>query len=825
MTDVVRDGYTDGVVDCNPTNNPTLESVVAERYSRRQTLFGGVSAIAAATFGGMLLTACGDDNKAPVVSAGTNASTSSGRVVTLAGTATDKDQITVAWTQVSGPTVTLTNADTNTATFIAPAVSAATPLVFEFKATDSHNKFTTAQTTVTVSPAALSFNSLAKSLDDVVKVPEGYSVSILYRLGDPLTAAAAAYANDGTDTGFNARGGDHHDGMHYFGLAASGATPDRASNTRGLLVMNHENITQVYLHANGPTSVGGVRPEGEALKEMEAHGVAVVEVSRASSGAWSYNQASSLNRRITPLTPTVFNGPVRGNALLRTRFSNAGTDGRGTINNCANGFTAWTTYLTCEENWAGYFRRAAGDNVVRGGTTAKSVIGLNRYGIADGASGSYGWASVVAADASSTIYSRWNASATGAAADGTADFRNEPNQFGWVVEIDPYDPTKAPRKRTALGRFGHEGCWPSAFVAGRKPAFYMGDDSRGEYLYKFISAQPWAEADATATDRLAIGDKYLDAGTLYVAKFNADGTGTWMPLLFGSGPLTAANATYPFADQADVLTHARLAADALGATKMDRPEWTAINPATGEMYLTLTNNNATVRPLTGTDAANPRHYNDPKGAANTAQRGNPNGHIIRLRETGDTSEATSFNWDIFLFGADSADSNADVNISGLDASNDFSSPDGLWFGRPSNTTGQVNPLLWIQTDDGALTDRTNNQMLVALPGTVGDGGTRTITNVGDGGATRTQATIVGKAATTGTLKRFLVGPKGCEITGIDSTPDGRSIFVNIQHPGEDGSLATLQSSWPATQGGGSSTARPRSATIVITKNDGGIVGY
>lgn len=820
-----HDGYTDGNVDCNPTDNPTLETMVAQRYSRRQTLFGGVSAIAAATFGGMLLSACGSD-AAPKVRAGQSGTATSGKLVTLAGTATDADIVaSLSWTQVSGPSVTLDGANGNNATFIAPAVSTATPLVFRFTATDTKGKISTADTTITVSPAALSFNSLAKSLDDVVKVPEGYAVSVLYRMGDPLNAATPAYANNGTDSGFSARGGDHHDGMYYFGLAATGTARDDNSNARGLLVMNHENITQVYLHPNGPTSTGGVRPEAEALKEMEAHGVAVVEVSRGSTGTWSYNQASTLNRRITPLTPAVFNGPVRGNALLRTRFSPAGTDGRGTVNNCANGFTAWASYLTCEENWAGYFRRPTGDNALRGGATAKSVVALNRYGISEGASGSYGWASVVPADAASTIYARWNAGASGAAVDGTADFRNEPNQFGWVVEIDPYDPTRAPRKRTALGRFGHEGCWPSAFVAGRKPAFYMGDDSRGEYLYKFVSAQAWTAADASATDRLAIGDKYLDAGTLYVARFDAAGTGTWMPLVFGSGPLTAANATYAFADQADVLTNVRLAADALGATKMDRPEWTAINPVTGEMYLTLTNSNATFRPLSGTDAANPRHYNDPRGSANTAQRGNPNGHILRLKESGDSSEATTFNWDVYLFGADSADSNADVNISGLDASNDFSSPDGLWFGRPSNTTGQVNPLLWIQTDDGAFTDRTNNQMLVALPGKVGDGAAKTITNVGEGGATRTQATIVGKAATTGTLKRFLVGPKGCEITGIDSTPDGRSLFVNIQHPGEEGSLTTLQSSWPATQGGTSTTARPRSATIVITRTDGGVVGY
>ncbi|ATE63012.1 PhoX family protein [Rhizorhabdus dicambivorans] len=820
MTETANHGYTDGVVDCNPTDNPTLESIVAERYSRRQTLFGGVSAIAAATMGGMLVSACGSDNEAPVVTAGANATVSAGRLVTLTGTATDKQEVSVGWTQVSGPAVTLQNANTNNASFIAPAVSASTPLVFEYKATDSKGKAATAQTTITVTPAVLGFTAVPKGFDDLVKVPDGYTVSILYRLGDPIDAATPAFANNGTDTGFSKRAGDHHDALYYYGLAATGNARDDNNSARGLLVMNHENITQVYLHANGPTSTGGIRPEAEVLKEMECHGVSVIEVTRSTAG-WNYVQGSTLNRRTTPLTPVSFTGPARGNALLSTRFSTAGTDGRGTVNNCANGFSFWGTYLTCEENWAGYFRRAAGDNAVRGGATAKDVVSLNRYGIPEGASGSYGWSTVVPADAASTVYARWNASATGASA--AADFRNEPNQFGWVVELDPYDPTKAPRKRTALGRFGHEGCWPSNVVAGRKPAFYMGDDARGEYLYKFVSAQPWVAADANATDRLAIGDKYLDAGTLYVARFAADGTGTWLPLVFGQGGLTASNPSYPFADQADVLVNARLAGDVLGATKMDRPEWTAVNPVTGEVYLTLTNNNATVRPLAGTDAANPRHYNDPR--AGVAQRGNPNGHIIRLKETGDSSEATSFNWDIYLFGADSAEADANnVNISGLDASNDFSSPDGLWFARPQNASGLVNPLLWIQTDDGAFTDRTNNQMLVAIPGRVGDGAAKVITNTGADGTTRNQLTYPGKAATQATLKRFLVGPKGCELTGVDSTPDGRTLFVNIQHPGEDGNLTTLQSSWPATQGGGSSTARPRSATIVITKNDGGIVG-
>lgn len=826
MRDSVSAGYSDGDVDTNVSDNPTLSSIVAERYSRRQTLFGGISATAMAVFGTSMLAACGGDDAAvqpgPLVSAGSNSSTSSGRVVTLTGTASapTAGALTSGWTQTAGPPVTLTGADTATATFLAPSVASSTDLKFTYTASDG-SRSTTAETTITVTPAVLGFNAVAKSLDDVVTVPAGYTATVLYRLGDPLAANVPAYANNGTDTDFLNRAGDQHDALYYFGLAATGTGRDDNSSQRGLLVMNHENIVPAYMHPNGPTSPGGIRPEAEALKEIEAHGVSVVEVSHNGNRVWSYNQGSSLNRRVTPNTPVVFNGPVRGNALLRTLHSPDGTQGRGTINNCANGHTSWGTSLTCEENWAGYFKRAtATDNPARaaaGGINPKSVTSLTRYGVTSG-SGNFSWSTVTPA-AGGTLYSRWNAAMNAAtAADGTGDFRNEPNHFGWVVEMDPYDPNAVPRKRTALGRMGHEGCWPSKFVSGVKPAFYMGDDGRNEYLYKFVSATAWNTADAARTDRLAVGDKYLDTGTLYAAKFNADGSGTWLPLVFGTGALTAANATYPFADQADVLTNARLAADAVGATKMDRPEWTAVNPVTGEVYLTLTNTNAASRPLAQTDAANPRHYNDPKGA--TAQFGNPNGHIIRLREAGDTSEAATFTWDIYAFGA-GADLNAtNINLSGLDATNDFSSPDGLWFGRPSNASGLVKPVLWIQTDDGAYTDVTNCMMLAAMPGSVGDGGTRTITNTDQAGGNATQATRVGAAPGTN-LRRFLVGPKQAEITGVDSTPDGRTLFVNIQHPGEDGTATAFGSNWPASQTGG--TGRPRSATVVITKNDGGVV--
>ncbi|MDT8757105.1 PhoX family phosphatase [Sphingomonas psychrotolerans] len=814
-------GYTDGDVDTNNSGNVTLNELAAQRLSRRQTLRGG-SAIVAATLGSSVLAACDsadvENAPAPSVSAGAATTTTAGRIVTLTGTS--GDGAAVSWTQTGGPAVTLNGATGNTVTFLAPSVASATVLTFQFAAANG-SAAATATTTVTVNPAQLGFAAVAKNKLDVVTVPAGYKVQVINRTGDPIAATVPAYKNDGTDTNFAQRIGDHGDALYWYGLAATGTARDATSSTRGLIVQNHENINIQYLHPAGPTNntTAGPRPEAEAIKEIECHGVSVTEAVEGANRSWSVVQGSTLNRRITPNTPVVFSGPAKGSDLLKTLYSTTGTAGRGTINNCANGTTPWGTAITCEENWAGYFRRPSADVA---GRSAKELTALSRYGVTG--NGNFSWATVVPADSTNTIFRRWNATVSAGAATG--DFRNEPNQFGWVVEIDPYDPTKAPRKRTALGRLGHEGCWPGNFVAGRKPAWYMGDDSRREYLYKFVSATAWVAADATATDRLAIGDKYLDAGTLYVAKFNADGTGTWLPLIFGQNGIDGTNPAYAFADQADVLVNARLAADKAGATPMDRPEWTAVNPVTGEVYLTLTNNNAAGRPLNGTDAANPRHYSDPFGPTNTAQFGNPNGHIIRLKETGDTTEATSFAWDIYLFGAGADLDAANINISGLTADQDFSSPDGLYFSRPTNAAGQVKPLLWIETDDGAYTDVTNCMLLAAMPGGVGDGGARTITNTGTGGVTATQATRVGAAPTAATLKRFLVGPVECEITGIDTTPDGRTIFVGIQHPGEGGTPAAPTSHWPDSQATGTAGAavRPRSAVVVITKDDGGVVG-
>lgn len=671
----------------------------------------------------------------------------------------------------------------------------------------------------------LGFTAVAKAVADVVSVPTGYTASIFYALGDPITAGATAFKNDGTDADFDNRAGDHHDGMAYFGLSSGGQRDDEGS-ARGLLAMNHEATSQgggevasAFVHANGGTNTLP-RPAAEIDREVPLHGVSVIEVAKT-SGNWGYVQASAFNRRVTPLTPVELSGPARGNALMKTLYSTAGTQARGTLNNCGCGVTPWGTYLTGEENWAGYFTRGAADDAAR---ADRSVVSLQRYGRNQGASSRHGWETGGAADQ----YARWNIGKTGASTDGSDDYRNELNTFGYMVEIDPYDKAKAIKKRTALGRFAHESGSFSKLVAGKPLAVYMGDDSRGEYIYKFVSTANWDAADAQASDRVATGDKYLDAGKLYVAKFAADGSGQWIELNI-SNALISGYATYAFADQADVVINARLAADAVGATKMDRPEWCAVHPTTGEIYYTLTNNsNRKVEPASGSqmavDAANPRSYKDAyEGVEGSA--GNINGHIIRIAEQGGEGAATTFSWDVYLFGAQSDADATTINLSSLTADQDFSSPDGLWF---SKNTG----VCWIQTDDGSYTDVTNCMMLAGIPGQVGDGTQATLNYTLADTTTLAITTRVGKKPAADTLKRFLVGPKDCELTGCAETPDGKTLFVNIQHPGESITSATVAdpssytSHWPgnAGYGAGGATARPRSATLAITKNDGGRVG-
>ncbi|MBU1816080.1 MAG: PhoX family phosphatase [Gammaproteobacteria bacterium] len=665
-------------------------------------------------------------------------------------------------------------------------------------------------------PKLLGFGAVPKSLADVVAVPAGYTASVLFALGDPIASGVAAYKNDGTDGDFDKRAGDHHDGMEWFGLGADGKRNDNATE-RGLLAINHEattdeKLSSFFLHANGGTSTLP-RPAAEVDKETAIHGIAVIEVAK-SGGKWSYVQNSAQNFRLTSLSPIEIAGPARGNAQLITKFSPTGTMTRGTLNNCGTGKTPWGTFLTGEENWFGYFTRGAADDAARGND--KSVTSLKRYGRNQGAASRHGWETGGADDK----YQRWNNSKTGASANGSDDYRNEMNGMGYIVEIDAYDKTRSAKKRTALGRFAHESAAFGKVEAGKPLSIYMGDDSRGEYIYKFVSTALWSAADANAADRMAVGDKYMDSGKLYAAKFNADGTGTWVELSLSNTAISGYSA-YSFADAADIAINTRIAADAVGATKMDRPEWNAVNPANGEIYFTLTNNsNRSVNP-TGSqylpDAANPRAYTDMKGTS--SQNGNPNGHLVRMKEGAST---TSFSWDVYLFGAEAGADKAMVNISALTADQDFSSPDGLVF---SKATG----ICWIQTDDGAYTDVTNCMMLAAVPGSVGDGAKKTLSYTKADGSKLDIVTPVGKAATDSTLKRFLVGPKGSEITGLTETPDGKAIFVNIQHPGEGTAMANVgdatkyQSQWPSNAGYGAGK-RPRSATIVITKNDGGVIG-
>jgi secreted PhoX family phosphatase len=729
--------------DSNTSPNPTFDSVLQARLSRRGVLRG-----AAALLGGLGLSACGSD-----------------------------DDVVAA----------------------APAP---------------------APTPTPAAPRLLGFSAVPKSLADRLSVPVGYTATVLYALGDPLTAATPAYKNDGTDGDYANRAGDHHDGMEWFGLNADGK-PSATATERGLLGINHEattdeQLSSFFLHANGGTSTLP-RPASEVDKELAIHGVSVVEV-RKTAGKWATVQASTFNRRFTQLTPIEMSGPARGHALLKTKYSPDGTKTRGTLNNCGTGKTPWGTLLTGEENWFGYFFRDAADDTARGND--KSVTALKRYGRNAGAASRHGWESAGTDD----IYARWNNSKLGASTDGTDDFRNEMNTFGYMVEIDPYQPSSTARKRTGLGRFAHENATFGKVEAGKPVTVYMGCDARNEYLYKFVSTATWAAADADPADRMATGTKYLDSGKLYVAKFSADGSGQWVELSI-TNPAIAGYATYAFADQAEILIQTRLAADAVGATKMDRPEWGAVNPATGEFYLTLTNNsNRRVDPTGSSqlapDGPNPRVYTDMKGTS--SQAGNPNGHILRMKEGAGGGAGATFTWDVYLFGAQADAPTDKVNLSKLTGDQDFSSPDGLVF-TPS--TG----LCWIQTDDGAYTDVTNCMMLAAVPGQVGDGGKVTLSYPKADGSTRTVDTYVGKAPTADTLKRFLVGPAGCEITGLCETPDGKALFVNIQHPGETtkqsdiGDPTKYTSQWPSNAGYGAGK-RPRSATIVITKDDGGRIG-
>lgn len=615
------------------------------------------------------------------------------------------------------------------------------------------------------SSALLGFKAVPISEADTVVVPEGYTARVLIPWGEPITGTYPAYSLDNTGAEQAMQVGSHHDGMHFFPI--DGESPYEGSSTDGLLVVNHEYVEPRYMHRAAVGTavdsemvpmVGDQREADQVLKELNGHGVSIVRVQKQADGSWAMVR-DPLNHRVTALTPAELTGPVRGSDLVKTKYSPDGTRTRGTLNNCAHGVTPWNTYMAAEENWAGYFRNG---DTVPGNQGPESSLPREhaRYGVATGVS-RYGWE---LANSGADEFIRFDASTK--AASPTQDYRNEPNTFGWMVEIDPFDPTSTPKKRTALGRFAHEGVVFQPAIAGQPVICYSGDDARFEYIYRYVSAQPYDPATAS-------GD-LLDEGTLSVAKFNADGTGEWVALVFGENGLTPENG---FTSQADVLVNTRLAADFVGATKMDRPEWGAVDPATKMVYFTLTNNSR--RSEEQVDAANPRPSNEW-------------GHIIRWAETGGNPAADTFEWDLFVLAGPEADSK-DLAGSSLNEENKFICPDGLWFDASSR--------LWIQTDigessqnKGAYAEFGNNQMLAADP-------------------------------TTGEIRRFLTGPIGQEITGVVTTPDMRTMFINVQHPGasvseEDFATGNLNARWPDQN----PAIYPRSATVVITKDDGGIIG-
>ncbi|MBN9427495.1 MAG: PhoX family phosphatase [Burkholderiales bacterium] len=612
---------------------------------------------------------------------------------------------------------------------------------------------------------ALGFQSLPVSMTDACVVPAGYVAHVLGPWGTPLDDNAAAWDPNGNNTSHDLlhSTGMHHDGMHYF--------PIDGSSAEGLLAVNHEYIDEVALHPSGPTAPNGKRPAEEARKEINAHGVAILHI-RKTSGRWNIVKNSRYNRRFTSATPMSLAGPVRASDWVKTPFSPNGSQVRGTNNNCGNGHTPWGTYLTCEENWAACFKNSA-----------EQPREQKRVGVPS-ASGRYKW-ETAAGDPSEVNgeFARFDITPTGA--DALQDWRNEINGFGYIVEIDPFDPSSIAIKRTAMGRFAHEGCAFGKLEAGKPISFYSGDDSRFEYIYKFVSEAVWDPADLGRSDRLAVGAKYLDKGTLYVARFDADGTGVWLPLVESTIGKEGRTLGAEFGSLDAIIINTRGAADFVGATPMDRPEWTAVHPESGDVYLTLTNNTARNQ-STGTNAANPR-------------LNNVNGHIVRWHDEGNQR---NFRWDIFVFGSE-AQAEAGVNRSGLTALNQFASPDGLGF----DSRG----IMWIQTDNGidggrnnAVARATNDQMLAVIPKALADSsGTGPVVN-GDN---------------QGDLRRFFVGPNEAEVTGLAFTPDNKTLFLNIQHP----------VNWPYTDDATVATptgtkVRPRSSTVVIQRADGGAIG-
>ena len=603
--------------------------------------------------------------------------------------------------------------------------------------------------------AELGFRTLRPNRLDAVTVPDGYRVHTVLRWGDPLFSGAAPLDASRVAGGGLLEPGAARRQERQFGYNCDGLGLFPLDEHRLVVCVNHEYPTAALLFPGWEEArregrlAEFVRSQPQAVALMQAAvGLSVVEVDRRS---WRPRVDSRYNRRVTAHTEIELAGPACRHPLLG---SSAGSTPivHGTLNNCAAGTTPWRTYLTAEENINDYFGNGEAE-VPPAVAAARRRLGVRRR------ESLYRW---------EFADSRFDASAN----------PTESLKFGWVVEIDPFDPAARPKKRTALGRFKHEGATPVVAPDGRV-AVYMGDDQQFEYFYKFVTAERFDP------ERPAANRNLLDAGTLYVARFFDDGHGEWLPLVFEGHPeLTAERG---FASQADVLLRCREAADRLGATPLDRPEDVAVNPRTNHIYVACTQGLERGRGVltvggrevdSGTDAVNPRAPN-------------PSGQILELAETAADPTATTFRWDVFvLAGAPSAEYLLTALPAGdrtplgaettyfagcQDAAelSAFANPDNLGFDAAGN--------LWIVTD-GAQPQANNNGCFVCA--------------------------TEGKAR--GRVRQFMCGPVGAEICGCEVTSDGHALLLTIQHPGEGGSALAPISRWPD---GGDSAPRPSLVAI------------
>jgi secreted PhoX family phosphatase len=577
------------------------------------------------------------------------------------------------------------------------------------------------------------FPELKAGFDETHHVAEGYRAEILIRWGDKVVKGAPDFDIDKQSAAAQEKQFGYNNDFigyiplpkHPLGWAFGPWSFALGSSDHGLLVVNHE-----YTDPQLMFPVSSPRTQALVDIEMAAHGGSVLEV-KTKGGKWTVVDSSHYARRITATTEMKFSGPAAGNSKLKTSADPAGTKVLGMINNCAGGVTPWGTWLTCEENFNGFFIDPSSSL-----TGHPNEISFKRYGVPGN---SYDWGK---------FYKRFDIGAE----------PNEANRFGWVVEIDPFDPDSTPVKRTALGRFKHEGAENIVNRDGRL-VVYMGDDQRSDYVYKFVTA---AKVDKF---NRANNRNILDKGTLYVAKYAADGSGTWLPLVYGRGPLTAANG---FASQGDVLIDVRLAADLLGATKMDRPEDVEASPKTGKVYVVLTNN--TSRTASQVDAANPR--------ANNAF-----GHIIEITPDYDDHAATTFKWEILVKCGNPADPTVGASF------NSATTADG-WFGMPDNVAVDVKGRLWVATD--------------------GQGPTAT-------GRADGLWAIETEGSARGTAKHFFHVPIDAELCGPRFTPDLETLFLAVQHPGEGSTFDKPSTRWPDFD----PALPPRPSVVVIGKKHGG----